>query len=66
LQHGVTTIPKSTHEERIAENADVYDFALTAEEMAAIDALDRRKGISPSPDFVVRMGWATRLRRTPR
>ncbi len=66
LQHGVTTIPKSTHEERIAENADVYDFALTAEEMAAIDALDRRKGVSPSPDFVVRMGWATRLRRTPR
>ena len=41
LQKGVITIPKSTHEYRLRENADVFDFALSAEEMAVIDALDR-------------------------
>jgi diketogulonate reductase-like aldo/keto reductase len=41
LQQGIITIPKSTHEARLRENADVFDFALSAEEMAAIDALDR-------------------------
>jgi len=41
LQKGVNTIPKSTHEYRLRENADVFDFALSAEEMAVIDALDR-------------------------
>jgi diketogulonate reductase-like aldo/keto reductase len=66
LQHGVTTIPKSVHERRIAENADVFDFVLSEEEMAMIDALDRGRGISPNPDFVVTMNWVNRLRRTPR
>ncbi len=66
LQRGVTTIPKSVHERRIAENADVFDFALTEEEMAMIDALDRGRGVSPNPDFVVKMNWVNRLRRTPR
>ena len=41
LQHGVVVIPKSVTEERIRSNADVADFALTDEEMAAIDALGR-------------------------
>ncbi|HEY3317098.1 MAG TPA: aldo/keto reductase [Coriobacteriia bacterium] len=50
LQKGVTTIPKSVHRERLAENADVYDFDLSAEEMAAIDALDRDERIGPHPD----------------
>ena len=66
LQHGVTAIPKSVRKERISENANVFDFTLTVEEMAAIDALDRGRGVSPSPDFVVKMGWAQRLRRPPR
>jgi diketogulonate reductase-like aldo/keto reductase len=39
LQHGVVEIPKSTHQARIVENARVFDFALTAVEMAALDAL---------------------------
>ena len=41
LQRGIVTVPKSTHEERLRENADIFDFVLTPAEMAAIDALDR-------------------------
>lgn len=40
LQHQVVVIPKSAHRERIKENADVFDFELSAEEMAALDALN--------------------------
>jgi diketogulonate reductase-like aldo/keto reductase len=50
LQHGVTTIPKSVHEERIRENADVFGFELAEDEMAAIDALDRGQRLGPDPD----------------
>ncbi|HYA11119.1 MAG TPA: aldo/keto reductase [Thermoplasmata archaeon] len=39
LQHGLVELPKSVHEERIRENADLYDFALTPEEVAALDRL---------------------------
>lgn len=49
LQHGVTTIPKSVHDERIAENADVYDVELSVDEMAAIDVLDRGERIGRHP-----------------
>ena len=40
LQHGIITIPKSTHRDRIRENADVFDFELTDAEMRELDALD--------------------------
>ena len=40
LQHGLVVIPKSTRRERIAENADVFDFALSPDEMRTLDALD--------------------------
>ena len=40
LQHGFLPLPKSTHAERIEQNADVFDFALTDEEMAALDQLE--------------------------
>lgn len=43
LQKGVITIPKSTHRERILENAAVFDFELSAEDMAALDGLDRSR-----------------------
>jgi methylglyoxal/glyoxal reductase len=66
LQHGVTTIPKSIHPERIAENADVFDFVLSEAEMRTIDGLDKGKGLSPGVDTVVRFGWATRPMRPSR
>jgi len=44
VQHGVPVIPKSTHRERISENARIFDFALSDEDMARLDALDRTRG----------------------
>ncbi len=43
------TIPKSVKAQRIAENADIFDFGLTDSEMAAVAALDcdRRNGADP-------------------
>ena len=40
LQRNLIVLPKSTHRDRIEENAQVFDFALTDAEMAALDALD--------------------------
>jgi diketogulonate reductase-like aldo/keto reductase len=44
LQRDIVVLPKSTHRERIVENAQVFDFALTDEDMAALDALDETGG----------------------
>jgi 2,5-diketo-D-gluconate reductase A len=48
IQRGVPVIPKSAHRERIAENAGVFDFTLSDEYMAALDALDRTNGSGES------------------
>jgi diketogulonate reductase-like aldo/keto reductase len=40
IQHDVPVIPKSTHRERLAENANIFDFSLSDEDMAELDALD--------------------------
>ena len=40
IQRGVVVIPKSTHYERMVENFDIFDFALTDEEMNRIAELD--------------------------
>ena len=40
LQSGVVIIPKSTHRNRMEENFDLFDFTLTLEDMADIEALD--------------------------
>ena len=40
IQSGVVAIPKSTHRERMGENFQIFDFALTEEEMQKIRALD--------------------------
>lgn len=43
LQRGIVVIPKSTHYERMVENFDVFDFALSDEEMAQIATLDKEQ-----------------------
>jgi diketogulonate reductase-like aldo/keto reductase len=52
LQHGRSVIPKSTKPTRIAENIDVFDFELSADEMAAIDGLDTGRRGGPDPDAI--------------
>ncbi|HZG83340.1 aldo/keto reductase [Paenibacillus sp.] len=50
LQNGVVTIPKSTKEARIKENANVFDFELSAEDMQAIDAINENRRFGSDPD----------------
>ncbi len=52
LQHGVVTIPKSATPSRILENADLFDFELSADDMRRLDGLDRARRLGPDPaDF---------------
>jgi 2,5-diketo-D-gluconate reductase A len=50
LQHGLVVIPKSNNRDRMAENFDVFGFELTAEELAAIDALNRDQRVGADPN----------------
>jgi diketogulonate reductase-like aldo/keto reductase len=52
LQHGNVVIPKSTQQERIQENINVFDFELSAEDMAAIDALNENKRHAWDPTLI--------------
>ncbi|EID3764490.1 aldo/keto reductase [Listeria monocytogenes] len=50
LQIGVVTIPKSVHQERIIQNADIFDFELSEEEVAKISGLNKDERTGPDPD----------------
>ncbi|MGE5598629.1 MAG: aldo/keto reductase [Bacteroidota bacterium] len=50
LQHEVVTIPKSVHRERIHENARIFDFELTEEDMLLLDGLDAGRRFGSDPD----------------
>ncbi|PYY59458.1 aldo/keto reductase [Curtobacterium sp. MCSS17_011] len=56
VQQGRNAIPKSTNPGRIAENFDVFDFALTEDELTRLDALDTGRRNGPDPD-AVNPGW---------
>ncbi|GAB4547772.1 MAG: hypothetical protein Kow0063_42520 [Anaerolineae bacterium] len=49
LQHEVVTIPKSVHANRIAENAQIFDFELSEADMRVLDALDEGRRVGPDP-----------------
>jgi 2,5-diketo-D-gluconate reductase A len=44
VQRDIPVIPKSTRRERIEENGQIFDFSLSVEDLAALDALDRTEG----------------------
>lgn len=50
IQNEVITIPKSTNPVRQKENADIFDFVLTPEDMAQISSLNQNKRFGPDPD----------------
>ncbi|MFI8481421.1 aldo/keto reductase [Pseudomonas sp. NPDC078700] len=62
IQNGVVAIPKSTNAERIAQNIDIFDFALTAQQMAQIDALEAGMRAGPHPKDVDTDSFAEHVR----
>ena len=50
LQEGLIVFPKTNHRERMIENANVFDFELTDEQMATIAAADQGMRVGANPD----------------
>ncbi|MFT9598232.1 aldo/keto reductase [Mesobacillus sp.] len=50
LQNEVITIPKSVKEHRIIENADIFDFELSADDMDRLNSLNKNERVGPDPD----------------
>ena len=53
VQQGISVIPKSVHKERILENAAIFDFSLTQEEMEAITAMDAHQRTASIPEDMI-------------
>lgn len=52
LQHGMVVLPKSVHASRIAENAEVFDFELSEDDMAYLDSLNENFRTCWNPEGV--------------
>ena len=50
MQRGISAIPKSVHQSRIAANIQLFDFELSAEDMQLIQSLDMGFRVGPDPD----------------
>ena len=50
LQRNLIVFPKSTHQERIISNFDVFDFALSEEDMSKMNSLNKNLRVGPDPD----------------
>ena len=50
IQEGIAVIPKSSRPERIRENADIFDFQISTQDMHALDALDEGKPPAGGPE----------------
>lgn len=50
LQHGIVTIPKSVTKHRILENANIFDFTLSDEDMIRLDGLNQNRRFGADPD----------------
>jgi 2,5-diketo-D-gluconate reductase A len=61
LEQGRQAIPKSVTPARIAENFDIFDFELTAEQLAALDALDTGVRGGPEPDVITRENFGREI-----
>jgi diketogulonate reductase-like aldo/keto reductase len=62
VQRDLVVIPKSVHRERIGQNAQIFDFTLSPQDMAALDALDRTKGTDRARERNVWRGGLRRVR----
>lgn len=51
VQRGTSVVPKTSRVDRLAENLAIFDFELTADQMAAIEALDRHRRFNDPGDF---------------
>lgn len=61
IMRGIVVIPKTTHIERMKENFDVFDFDLTPDEIAKINALDKRKSAFFSHTDPTMVEWFSRM-----
>lgn len=61
IQRGVVVIPKSAHYERMVENLNVFDFALSDEDMAAIATLDKEESSFFSHNDPAMVEWFVQI-----